>query len=98
MNRVRAGLRIPMDLNTKLILRASENGISKNALILQILWEYFEKKVGQEVEMRKLFKKKDLGNDSFDLLGWVMNRFPNLPLYISLIALAISIVMALAKK
>ena len=94
MNRVRAGLRIPMDLNTKLILRASENGISKNALILQILWEYFEKKV----EMRKLFKKKDLGNDSFDLLGWVMNRFPNLPLYISLIALAISIVMALAKK
>ena len=27
MNRVRAGLRIPMDLNTKLILRASENGI-----------------------------------------------------------------------
>lgn len=49
-------------------------------------------------EMRKLFKKKDLGNDSFDLLGWVMNRFPNLPLYISLIALAISIVMALAKK
>ena len=48
--------------------------------------------------MRKLFKKKDLGTDSFDLLGWVMNRFPNLPLYISLIALAISVVMALAKK
>lgn len=46
MNRVRAGLRIPMDLNTKLILCASENGISKNVLILQILWEYFEKKVG----------------------------------------------------
>lgn len=44
MNRVRAGLRIPMDLNTKLILCARENGISKNALILQILWEYFEKK------------------------------------------------------
>ena len=57
-----------------------------------------DEKAGQEAEMRKLFKKKDLGNDSFDLLGWVMNRFPNLPLYISLIALAISIVMALAKK
>lgn len=46
MNRVRAGLRIPMGLNTKLILLADENGISKNALILQILWEYFEKKAG----------------------------------------------------
>ena len=42
MKRVRAGLRIPMSLNTKLILLADENGISKNALILQILWEYFE--------------------------------------------------------
>lgn len=44
MKRVRAGLRIPMGLNTKLILLADENGISKNALILQILWEYFEAK------------------------------------------------------
>jgi hypothetical protein len=44
MQRVRTGLRIPMNLNTKLILLADESGISKNALILQILWEYFEKK------------------------------------------------------
>lgn len=37
MNRVRAGLRIPYELNTRLILAAKELGISKNALILQIL-------------------------------------------------------------
>lgn len=43
--------------------------------------------------MKKQLKKKE----SFDLLGWVMNRFPNLPLYISLIALAISVSMALVK-
>lgn len=48
MERVRAGLRIPMSLNTKLILLADENGVSKNALILQILWEYFEKKDDRE--------------------------------------------------
>lgn len=45
--RVRTGLRIPMKLNTELILLAEENGISKNALILQILWKWIEKqKVG----------------------------------------------------
>ncbi len=40
--RVRAGLRIPMDMNTELILKAQHNGISKNALILQILREWIE--------------------------------------------------------
>lgn len=74
---------------------ALESAISM-ARILTMIRD--NEKAGQEAKMRKLFKKKDLGNDSFDLLGWVMNRFPNLPLYISLIALAISIVMALAKK
>lgn len=38
--RVRTGIRIPMSLNTQLILHAKEIGISKNALILQILWEW----------------------------------------------------------
>lgn len=37
--RIRTGLRIPIELNTELILLANKNGISKNALILQILWE-----------------------------------------------------------
>ena len=41
--RVRAGLRIPMQLNTALILLAREEGISKNALILKILWKYIER-------------------------------------------------------
>lgn len=41
--RVRTGLRIPIELNTELILLAEKNGISKNALILQILWEWVEK-------------------------------------------------------
>lgn len=37
MERIRTGLRIPMDLNTVLILEAKRMGISKNALMLQIL-------------------------------------------------------------
>lgn len=41
--RIRAGLRIPIELNTELILLANKNGVSKNALILQILWERIEK-------------------------------------------------------
>lgn len=36
--RVRAGLRIPYDLNTWLTLEAKKRGISKNSFILQILW------------------------------------------------------------
>lgn len=42
--KVRTGLRLPCDLNTKLILEAKRVGISKNALILQILWEWSEKR------------------------------------------------------
>lgn len=41
--RIRTGLRIPMDLNTELILAAQISGISKNALILQILWEWLKR-------------------------------------------------------
>ncbi len=46
--RVRSGLRIPMDMNTELILRAKADGIPKNALILQILKKWLEKKKEQE--------------------------------------------------
>lgn len=46
--RVRAGLRIPMDLNTELILRAHADGIPKNALILQILKAWVDEKKKQE--------------------------------------------------
>ena len=42
--RVRTGLRIPFELNTELIMTARKNGISKNALILQILWDWMDKK------------------------------------------------------
>ncbi len=42
MERVRAGLRIPYDLNTWLIREAQAQGCSKNALILQILWAWSE--------------------------------------------------------
>ena len=38
--KVRTGLRIPFDLNTTLILESRDRGVSKNALILQILWEW----------------------------------------------------------
>jgi len=44
MNRVRTGLRIPMELNTFLILEAQRMGISKNALINMILSEYVKEK------------------------------------------------------
>ena len=40
----RAGLRIPYDLNTWLILEARRLGVSKNALILQILWDWMERR------------------------------------------------------
>ena len=53
-HRIRVGLRIPMNLNTELILKAKESGISKNALILQILWKWEEEKkkaAGQEKEV-----------------------------------------------
>lgn len=44
--RIRAGLRIPFDLNTWLVLEARRQGIAKNALILQILWEWASKNIG----------------------------------------------------
>lgn len=44
MERIRTGLRIPYEMNTKLILIAEKQGISKNALILNILWEYLKRK------------------------------------------------------
>ena len=41
--RTRCGLRIPYEQNTKLILIARENGISKNALILKIIRDWLNK-------------------------------------------------------
>lgn len=43
MERIRTGLRIPYELNTWLILEARKHGVSKNALILMILKDYFKK-------------------------------------------------------
>ena len=40
---IRSGLRIPYDLNTWLILEAKKIGITKNALVLQILWDWVKK-------------------------------------------------------
>jgi len=41
--RIRTGLRVPMQLNTELILLAQREGISKNALILKVLWKHVGK-------------------------------------------------------
>ena len=48
MERVRSGLRIPYELNTWLILKAKDMGISKNALMLQIFREWVEREKGKE--------------------------------------------------
>lgn len=47
--RARTGLRIPYELNTWLILEAGKQGLSKNALILKILWDYKERKELQQI-------------------------------------------------
>lgn len=46
--RARAGLRIPYEQNTKLILLSQKLGISKNALILQAIRELLEKLTTQK--------------------------------------------------
>ena len=43
MERVRSGLRVPYDLNAWLIQEAEKQGVAKNALVLQILWEWAER-------------------------------------------------------
>lgn len=48
-DRARTGLRIPYELNTWLILRAEKMGVSKNALILQILGEWIENRKREEL-------------------------------------------------
>ena len=42
-NRARFTFRMPEDLYRMLDARANELGVSKNALILQILWDYVER-------------------------------------------------------
>ena len=39
----RLTIRMPSELNTKLSIRAQKIGISKNSLVLQILWEKVQK-------------------------------------------------------
>lgn len=46
----RIGLRIPYDLNTKLIERADALGITKNALVILILREWEESQLEQKRE------------------------------------------------
>lgn len=48
--RVRSGLRIPYEMNTRLIMEARDCGISKNALILQILHDWIERKQGDSTK------------------------------------------------
>ena len=57
MKRVRSGLRLTYDMNTWLIQEAQKQGVSKNALILQILWEWLERR-GKKND--KLTSKKDV--------------------------------------
>lgn len=57
MERVRAGLRIPPDLNTWLAQAAKKQGIAKNALILQILWEWAAHH-GQGDEDKQIFSTR----------------------------------------
>ena len=42
IQRVRTGLRVPYEMNTILIKIAEKKGISKNSLMLQILWKWIE--------------------------------------------------------
>ena len=59
MERVRSGLRIPYDLNTWLIQEAKKQGITKNAMILQILWDWAERR--DKINMNRHF---DEGKES----------------------------------
>lgn len=43
-DRARFTFRMPEALYTRIDKRADELGVSKNALILQILWDYIEKR------------------------------------------------------
>lgn len=43
-DKVRFTFRLPEDLYSRLGRVAEEKGVSVNALILQILWDHFEKK------------------------------------------------------
>lgn len=43
-NRIRFTFRLPVSLFEKLEEQANKQGTSKNALLLQILWQWLEKK------------------------------------------------------
>lgn len=59
MERARAGLRVPMDLNTVLTLAAKRMGVSKNALMLQILRDWAKKNAIGDTEGKKHDVKRD---------------------------------------
>lgn len=42
MDRVRSGLRLPVDMNEQLLEEAKKKGISKNALILIVLNDWIQ--------------------------------------------------------
>lgn len=44
-NIVQTGIRMPVNLHKELRKQANHKGISQNALILQILWEWKEDKI-----------------------------------------------------
>ena len=55
MERMRTGLRVPYDLNTWLVKEAEKIGISKNALVVQILWDWADRqgKLGTDRQIDK---------------------------------------------
>lgn len=51
--KTRFTFRMPKQLYSKLDERANELGVSKNALILQVLWSYLEEQNKNEREVEK---------------------------------------------
>lgn len=46
--KVRTGFRLPESLNEFLKNAAKRKGVTKNALVIEIFWEYFEKRSDQQ--------------------------------------------------
>lgn len=53
-NRIRYTFRMPSDLFGKVKKEAYKEGVSMNALILQILWDWIEKEMRWQNESRKV--------------------------------------------
>lgn len=48
MEKARTGIRVPVPVNTALVLEAQRRGISKNALIACVLTEWLERNQAKE--------------------------------------------------